>query len=63
MLSISKEKEQGAVPCSKIVSTLFSRKVGFDLDLTGRRCLCAPGLLPRLGPPDFNLSASLSPYS
>jgi len=32
MLSISKEKEQGAVPCSKIVSTLFSRKFGFDLD-------------------------------
>jgi hypothetical protein len=27
--------------------------------LTGRRCLCAPGLLPRLGPPDESLSASL----
>jgi hypothetical protein len=33
MLSMpQKKKEQGAMPCSKIVSTLFSRKVGFDLD-------------------------------
>jgi len=26
------KKEQGIKPCSKIVSTLFPRKIGFDLD-------------------------------
>jgi hypothetical protein len=26
------KKEQGTKPCSKIVSTLFPRKFGFDLD-------------------------------
>jgi hypothetical protein len=28
----SKEKRAGRKPCSKIVSTLFPRKIGFDLD-------------------------------
>jgi hypothetical protein len=51
-----KKKSRARCPALKIVSTLFPRKAGFDLDLAGRRCLCAPGLLPRLGPPDFNLA-------
>jgi hypothetical protein len=55
-----KQKRAGREALLKIVSTLFSPKVGFALDLGGDAAWCASGLLPRLGPPDFNLSASLS---
>jgi hypothetical protein len=30
--AVAEKKEQGTKPCSKIVSTLLPRKIGFDLD-------------------------------
>jgi len=58
-----RKKEQGASPAPKIVSTLFSREFGFGVDWRGDAALCASGFLPRLGPPDLRLSASLTPDS
>jgi hypothetical protein len=56
------KKRAGPKPRSKIVSTLFSPK-NLDLILIdGVTLLVRAGLLPRLGPPDFNLAASLSPH-
>jgi len=52
------KKEQGASPAPKIVSTLFPRKLDLIL-IDGVTLLVRAGLLPRLGPPDFNLSVSL----
>jgi hypothetical protein len=61
VLKASRKKEQGASPALEIVSTQFFPE-NLDLILiAGRRCLCAPGLLPRLGPPDFNLTVGLNP--
>jgi len=58
---LRQKKSRAASPAPKIVSTLFSRKFWIWCWLAGRRCFCAPGFLPRLGPPDFDLPASLSP--
>jgi hypothetical protein len=54
------KKEQGAKPCSKIVSTLFPQNSDLIL-IDGVTLLVRAGLLPRLGPPDLNLPAQPEP--
>jgi hypothetical protein len=51
----SRKKEQGVSPALEIVSTLFPRKFGFDLD-------CGATLLVRVRAPPETWTTRLQPY-
>jgi hypothetical protein len=56
------KKRAGPKPRSKNCVDPVSPKISDLLLLDGVTLLVRAGLLPRLGPPDFNLSASLNPH-
>jgi hypothetical protein len=56
------KNEQGQNPARKIVSTRYPQMIRFMVAEWGDAACCAPGLLPRLGPPD-EMPRGLSRFS